>query len=166
MTFAHDFRRAEDFPSTGETMLKAGDVAPEFALRDEKGDTVRLSDFRGKQPVVLVFYPGDGTPLCRKQLCEIRDSFDSLKAAGAAVFGLNPFSASSHRRFSTTDRLPFRLLVDDGLKVARQYDCAMGWGPLSMVWRCVYIVGADGRIAWAQSGKPTPAEIRDNLPAR
>ncbi len=144
-------------------MLKAGDTAPDFALKDEKGGTVRLSDYRGKQPVVLVFYPGDGTPLCRKQLCEIRDSFASVQSAGAVVFGVNPFSAESHRRFAEGDRFPFRLLVDEGLKVAREYDCAVGWGPLSMVWRCVYIVGRDGRIAWAKSGKPAPSDIVEHL---
>jgi thioredoxin-dependent peroxiredoxin len=145
-------------------MLKAGDAAPEFALKDENGETVQLSDYRGKQPVVLVFYPGDSTYLCRKQLCEIRDSFEGLRSAGAVVFGLNPFSAESHRRFTESDRLPFRLLVDERLHVARQYKCVMGWGPLSMVWRCVYIVGLDGRIEWAKSGSPSPAVILDHLP--
>jgi thioredoxin-dependent peroxiredoxin len=145
-------------------MLKVGETAPDFALNDENGETIRLSDYRGKQPVVLVFYPGDGTYLCRKQLCEIRDSFESLESAGAAVFGLNPFSAESHKRFTETDRFPFRLLVDEGLEVARKYRCVLGWGPISMVWRCVYIVGMDGRIAWAQSGKPPPAAILEHLP--
>jgi peroxiredoxin Q/BCP len=145
-------------------MLRAGDPAPDFALKDENGEPFRLSDYRGKRPVVLVFYPGDDTYLCRKQLCEIRDSFEGLTSAGAAVFGLNPFSAESHRRFTERARFPFPLLVDDGLLTARAYQCVLGWGPLSMVWRCVYVVGPDGNIAWAKSGKPSPAEIMEHLP--
>ena len=145
-------------------MLKAGETAPEFTLQDENGEAVRLADFRGR-PVVLVFYPGDGTYLCRKQLCEIRDSFGDLRSAGAVVFGINPFSAESHKRFTAQDGFPFRLLVDKGSSVARQYKCVIGWGAISMVRRCVYVVGREGRIAWAQSGKPSPSEILAHLAA-
>ncbi len=144
---------------TDDAMLKVGDVAPEFTLADERGQRVALSSFRGKCPVVLVFYPGDSTPLCSAQLCEIRDSWDAFTVAGVQVFGINPFSEASHRRFAESRKLPFRLLVDPGNRVAALYRAAIGWGRLSFVNRCVYLIGADGRILFARIGKPAPAAV-------
>jgi len=140
-------------------LLEIGEPAPDFTLSDQEGRLVRLSDFRGKQPVALIFYPGDQTPLCSTQLCEVRDSYDRLTQAGIEVLGINPFSGSSHKRFVENKRLPFRLLVDQGGEVAQSYGAWLGWGPVGFINRSVYLVGVDGKIRFAQRGKPAPSEI-------
>src|SRR5579872_2766584 len=100
--------------------LPAGAVAPDFSLPDQFGHEVKLSTLRGHN-VVLVFYPGDDTPGCTKQLCQLRDDWSSVRAAGVEVFGVNPQNARSHVKFREKYHLPFPLLVDPGQKVAALY---------------------------------------------
>lgn len=142
-----------------QPLLQIGEEAPDFTLSDQDGKGVRLSDFRGKGSVVLVFYPGDRTPLCTKQLCEFRDAYDQLRAAGIEVLGINPFGEASHRKFVEARRLPFRLLVDPGGEVAKRYHAWIGWGPIAFVDRSVYLIDAEGKIRFARRGKPLPSEI-------
>lgn len=144
-------------------MLSVGDLAPDFTLPNQNGEPVLLSSYRGKCPVVLIFYPGDSTPVCTSQLCEVRDSYAEFQQAGAVVFGVNPWGEESHRRFAERHHFPFSLLVDRGNQVARQYEAVLGWGPLSFPNRTVYVIGRDGRILFARRGKPTPAEVLASL---
>lgn len=133
--------------------LAVGSPAPDFSLPDDAGRTVTLSALRS-QTVVLVFYPGDDTPGCTKQLCEFRDGWEAAKARGVEVFGVNPQSAQSHLKFREKFHLPFPLLVDRGRKVAALYH-ANGL----IVKRTVYLIGPDGIIRFARRGKPAPAEV-------
>jgi thioredoxin-dependent peroxiredoxin len=133
--------------------LPVGAEAPEFALPDERGKTVRLSSLRGRN-VVLVFYPGDDTPTCRKQLCEFRDRWSDARKRNATVFGVNPWSGDRHARFREKFQFPFPLLVDEGQKVAELYRA----GGL-VVKRTVYLIGPDGKIRFARRGKPSPEEV-------
>lgn len=144
-------------------MIPVGEPAPDFTLPDEQGHSVTLSSFRGKHPVVLIFYPGDSTYVCTRQLCEVRDSFAEFQAAGAAVLGVNPQGAESHQRFVERYDFPFPLLVDPGNQVARLYRSVLGWGRLSLPNRTVYVIGKDGRVAFARRGKPAPQEILEAL---
>src|SRR5574341_1287859 len=91
-----------------EEPLAVGTPAPDFTLRDDSGAAVQLSALRG-QSVVLVFYPGDDTPTCRKQLCEFRDRWDAARARNTLVFGVNPWGAPSHAKFRARHALPFPL---------------------------------------------------------
>ena len=134
--------------------LAVGEPAPDFALPDENERTVTLAQLHGK-PVVLVFYPGDDTPVCTKQLCEIRDDWPAFRKLGAAVYGVNGQGTNSHGKFVAKYKFPFPLLVDGGWEMCRAYKC--GWG---VVRRTVYVIGPDGRIAYAKRGKPSTAEIR------
>jgi peroxiredoxin Q/BCP len=147
------------------TMLQVGETAPDFTAQDENGHTIRLAEFRGQKVVVLVFYPGDSTPLCTQQLCEFRDSYAELEKAGAAVFGVNPFGQGSHQRFTQRHAFNFPLLVDRGLAISRAFDTAGGWGPISWVKRAVIAIGTDGRILFAKKGKPDPSEVLEALRA-
>ena len=133
--------------------LPVGSPAPEFSLLDDAGRPVTLSALRGHY-VALVFYPGDDTPGCTKQLCEFRDSWKSVRARGIRVFGVNPQSARSHIRFREKYSLPFPLLVDKGRKVAALYHAG---GPI--VRRTVYLIAPDGVIRLARRGMPKPAEL-------
>jgi peroxiredoxin Q/BCP len=142
-------------PLFGEdTMLAIGSQAPEFSLSADTGDTVRLADFQGKKYVVLIFYPGDQTPGCTKQLCAIRDDYSQFEKKNAVVFGVNPADKESHKAFAAKQHYQFPLLVDKGKMVAAKY----GAGGI-MVQRTVYVIDKNGKIAFAQRGMPSDAEI-------
>ena len=107
--------------------LPVGSKAPDFTLPTETGKKVKLSALRGKN-VVLVFYPGDDTMICRKQLCEFRDAWPDIRGQNIVVFGINPQSAESHREFHDTYKFPFPLLVDADQQVAALYNSDGGDG--------------------------------------
>jgi thioredoxin-dependent peroxiredoxin len=113
-----------------------------------------LSKWRGIKNVVLVYYPGDDTGVCTKQLCEFRDRWPAVSERDTVVFGVNPQSAEKHSRFSAKYRYPFPLLVDKGQHAARLYH-ASGL----IVRRTVYLIGKSGRIRYAGRGKPAPTEV-------
>ena len=101
-------------------MLVIGRPAPDFALQDGEGNTVRLSELRGKK-VVLYFYPKDLTPGCTQEACDFRDRHAELQAAGAVVLGVSPDDAKSHRKFAAKHGLPFPLLADTERAAATAY---------------------------------------------
>ncbi|HTS64181.1 MAG TPA: peroxiredoxin [Candidatus Acidoferrales bacterium] len=133
--------------------LPVGAPAPEFTAATDKGETVRSSALRGKN-FVLVFYPGDDTPGCTKQLCEFRDNWSALTARGVLFYGVNPAGPDKHARFREKFHLPFPLLVDQGQKIAALYHADGLW-----VKRTVYLVGPDGVIRFSRRGMPKPAEV-------
>lgn len=96
--------------------------APDFQLEDADGKPFRLSEHQG-QRLLLVFYPGDDTPVCTRQLCDYRDGIETFRDLGVEVIGISGDNAESHRRFRDRHQLPFRLLSDPDLTVARLYDC-------------------------------------------
>lgn len=101
-------------------MLTIGDTAPDFTSTDQNGDTVRLSDYRGRR-VALYFYPKDNTPGCTAQACSLRDSYSDLQAAGYEVLGVSTDSQASHRKFADKYELPFRLLADTDRQLVEAY---------------------------------------------
>jgi len=105
-------------------MITEGKPAPDFELQTDSGETVKLSDLRGKQ-VVLYFYPKDDTPGCTTQACGIRDTYGEFERAGAVVLGISPDNVKSHEKFKQKYSLPFTLLADDEHKVADEYGV---WG--------------------------------------
>jgi peroxiredoxin Q/BCP len=141
-------------------LLKIGDRAPDFTLISSNGDTVRLQDFSGKSYVVLIFYPGDETPVCTQQLCAIRDDYQQFADRNAKVFGVNPGSAGSHKKFVAKHGFSFPLLMDEKKKVAKAYGCS-GW---PMIKRTVYVIDMNGKIIYAQRGKPANEEILKAIP--
>ena len=100
--------------------LSVNEPAPDFTLKDGNGDDWRLSDQRGKV-VVLLFYPGDETPVCTRQMCSVRDRWDDYLATGAEVVGISSDSIESHKKFAEHHNLPLRLLSDSERAVAKLY---------------------------------------------
>lgn len=135
--------------------LTVGSSAPLFDLPDEGGHRVSLASLRGGN-AVLIWYPGDDTPVCRKQLCEFRDNWAAAAQRNTVVFGINPQGAESHAGFRRKFHLPFPLLVDKGQKVGALYHTKG-----LIVKRTVYLIGPDGIIRYARRGKPSPAEVLD-----
>lgn len=100
--------------------MNVGDPAPDFTLKDDSGHDWTLSDHRGKV-VVLMFYPGDDTPVCTKEMCSVRDHWSDYQATGAEVVGISTDSVESHSKFSGKYNLPLRLLSDEKGEVKDKY---------------------------------------------
>jgi len=131
-------------------MLKPGDRAPEFTLISEDGETVSLSDYRGKSDVILYFYPKDNTSGCTKDACSFRDNVREIETKGAVVLGISPDSVRSHQNFARKHELNFTLLSDPDHKVAQAWGV---WGEKKMygrkywgILRTTFIIDKDGII--------------------
>jgi peroxiredoxin Q/BCP len=131
-------------------MLAEGDKAPSFALPDQRGEKVKLSDLKG-ETVVLYFYPRADTPGCTTQACGVRDRGGDYKAAGARVIGISPDEVQAIDKFAGKFDLDFTLLADADHAVAEKYGT---WVEKSMygkkymgVQRATFIIGPDGKIA-------------------
>jgi len=120
-----------------------GSPAPDFSLVDGDGQNWRLSDHRGKV-VVLLFYPGDETPICTRQMCSVRDRWEDYAATGAEVVGISTNSVESHKSFAEHHQLPLRLLSDTDRKVADTYG-AQSLIP-GKVARSVFVINRAGVI--------------------
>lgn len=130
-------------------MLEEGDTAPDFELETDGGDTVRLSDLRGRR-VVLFFYPKDDTSGCTKEACGFRDAKPDYEEKNATIFGVSPDDARSHAKFRQKYGLNFPLLVDADHSVAAAYGA---WGSKKMygreyegILRSTFVIGPDGRL--------------------
>jgi peroxiredoxin Q/BCP len=107
--------------------MKINEKAPDFTLNDAGGNDWKLSEQRGKT-VVLLFYPGDNTPVCTKQMCAVRDNWADYAATGALVVGISTDSEASHRDFAEKHDLPLTLLSDANGEVSKLYG-ASSWIP-------------------------------------
>lgn len=130
--------------------LEAGQKAPQFEVKNEKGELIKLSDYLGKK-VVLYFYPKDATPGCTAQACDLRDNYDALLKAGYVVLGVSSDDEKSHKKFIEKQSLPFPLLADTDLKVHEAYGT---WVEKSMYGRkymgtarTTFVIDEKGEIA-------------------
>ena len=124
--------------------VRVGDVAPDLALQDQRGVAVSLADFRGKEIVILYFYPKDHTPVCTKEACGFRDAFHSFAEYGAVVIGVSADSSDSHRSFTEAHGLPFHLLADPDRSLRK----AFGVPKLLGRWdgRVTYVIDKTGLV--------------------
>ena len=143
-------------------LLEVGDKAPAFAVSDQNGRKVKLSDFKGRK-VVLYFYPKDDTPGCTTEACGIRDSYAEFERRGVAVLGVSTDSEASHRKFVDKFDLPFTLLADTDKKIVEAYGV---WGEKKLYGRAymgthrvTYLVDEKGRIeaVWPKVSPKTHA---------
>ena len=125
--------------------MKIGDKAPDFTLKDLDGEKWSLHLHKGKT-IVLLFYPGDNTPVCTAQLCSVRDNWSQYQATGAEVVGISTDSVGSHRSFADKYSLTLRLLSDEKGEVVEKYG-VKSWLPGRSA-RAVVVVDKNGRIAY------------------
>jgi peroxiredoxin Q/BCP len=130
--------------------LKTGQKAPDFSLKNDAGQTVKLSDYKGKK-VVLYFYPKDDTPGCTTEACNFRDGLDELRDRGAVVMGVSADSVESHKKFKNKFELNFPLLADPEKKMIENYGV---WKEKSMygkkymgIERTTFIIDKEGKIS-------------------
>jgi peroxiredoxin Q/BCP len=129
--------------------LKVGDKAPSFRLKNQNGETISLSNFKGK-PVVLYFYPKDDTSGCTKEACNFRDEFPKFGKMKAEIIGVSADSVESHKKFADKYKLPFNLLSDEKKEVLEKYGA---WQEKSMygkkymgIVRTTFIIDSTGKI--------------------
>ncbi len=130
--------------------LKAGDKAPEFEAKIQNGNTIKLSDYKGKK-VILYFYPKDNTPGCTAQSCNLRDNYEDLQAKGFVVLGVSGDSEKSHVKFIEKQSLPFDLIADTEKEVHNLFGT---WGEKQMygkkymgTLRTTFVIDEEGVIS-------------------
>lgn len=133
--------------------LEVGDEAPAFSLPDADGNTVKLSDYRGKK-LVVYFYPAASTPGCTKQACAFRDSLSQLNDAGIDVVGISPDKPEKLAKFRDNEKLTFPLLSDPDREVLTAWGAfgekTMYGKTVQGVIRSTFLVDEKGKIAQAQ----------------
>ena len=128
--------------------MKIKEEAPDFKLKDGDGNDWALSHHRGRT-VVLLFYPGDNTPVCTAQLCSVRDHWSEYQATGAEVVGVSTDSVESHKGFAEKNELPLRLLSDPDREVSTAYDMK-SWLPGRSA-RGVVVIDKEGKVAYLKA---------------
>jgi peroxiredoxin Q/BCP len=124
--------------------LTVGDLAPHFQAVLQDGSTFNLADLLGKKIVVLFFYPKDHTPVCTKEACAFRDSYEKFVAAGAEVIGVSSDSQASHRSFAEKHRLPFPIISDHDRSLRKLFGVP---NPLGFIpGRVTYVIDREGVI--------------------
>jgi peroxiredoxin Q/BCP len=151
------------------TTLKVGDRAPEFAVNDQDGKLIRLTDYKGKK-VILFFYPKASTPGCTAEACNLRDNYSVLQDKGFAVIGVSADSEKRQLNFSNKNELPFSLLADENKEVINGFGV---WGPKKFmgreydgIHRATFVIDESGVIEKVISKVKTKdhaAQILDEL---
>ena len=140
--------------------LTEGTSAPDFSSKDQNGQSIKLSDFRGKK-VILFFYPKDNTPGCTKEACAYRDASQNFEANNTVILGVSPDNEKSHKKFIDKFDLPFQLLCDTDKDICEAYGV---WVEKSMygkkymgVERSTFLIDEDGNLAAVRRKvKPEP----------
>lgn len=141
---------------SSKNRVMVGDLAPDFTLPSQWGETIILSDFRGKNCVVLYFYPKDESRGCKLEACAFRDSYEVFKEAGAEVIGISSDSIDSHSKFASHHKLPFILLSDEGGKVRKLYGVSSTFKLIP--GRVTYIIDKKGVVKHVFSSQFRPSK--------
>jgi thioredoxin-dependent peroxiredoxin len=155
-----------DYKEDSETTSTVvdGSFAPDFKLKSDDGKTYSLSDFKGKEQVVLYFYPKDDTVGCTKEACSFRDSLSSLKEAGVEVLGVSNDDIDSHSKFRSKYSLNFPLLSDTDGKVSKEYGVYKLWDFGEKIWgieRSTFVIDKSGMIKKAIRGVKVDGHVEE-----
>ncbi|MCA9660343.1 MAG: peroxiredoxin [Myxococcales bacterium] len=130
-------------PDGGQGPIAVGATAPAVSATDHNGQTIDLAALRGK-PVLVYFYPKDGTPGCTKEACAIRDIWSRFEAAGVVVLGVSSDDANSHADFAKEHSLPFSLIADTDLTWAKAFGVESSF---KVIHRTSFLIDSEGKVA-------------------
>lgn len=139
--------------------IKIGDNAPLFTLKNQSGKSIALKDYKNKKNVLLIFYPGDNTPGCTRQLCNLRNDFAEFKKYDTIIFGINQADSESHQKFIDNHSFPFDLLIDTDRKVSRKYKALKFMFGHESIKRSVVLIDKAGKIIFLKRGLPHNSEM-------
>lgn len=125
--------------------LEIGDSVPSFTLKDQNNNDFNIDRYRGKQPLVIYFYPKDDTPGCTKEACSFRDEFEVFTDLNVVVIGISSDNVTSHKKFAEKYHLPFTLLADTEQKVQKSFGVPRGLLGL-LPGRVTYVIDNNGII--------------------
>lgn len=133
------------------TTLTTGDKAPDFSLKDQDGNTFKMSDMAGKKKLIIFFYPKDESPVCTAEACAFRDAYEKYNDAGAVIVGINSGTVESHKAFASKNHLPFILLSDPGNVVLNKFGVKeQDFGNnMKVSGRETFVIGLDGTIVYS-----------------
>ena len=130
-------------------MLKVGDKVPDFSAKDQDGNTINLSDYKGKKLVVF-FYPKANTPGCTAEACNLRDNYKELQGEGYELLGVSADSEKKQSNFKNKYEFPFPLLADEGHTVIKTFGV---WGPKKFmgreydgIHRTTFVIDGEGKV--------------------
>lgn len=123
---------------------EVGETAPDFDLASSRGDRVKLSDFRGKATVVLIFYPGDFTPICTRQLCSYSGAYKEFEEKGFTILGIGVDSVETHKKFAKEKNISFPLLSDPGGEICKKY--GVFGSIMKTAQRAIFMIDREGKI--------------------
>ena len=139
----------KETPKSPFKNIEEGSLAPAFYGLDQNGETISISDFKGKK-IVLYFYPKDDTPSCTAQACNLRDSYSNLLQDGFEIIGVSPDPIKKHKKFEEKYELPFALIADEDHSIADKYGV---WGTKQFmgktydgIHRTTFLIDEDGSI--------------------
>lgn len=138
---------------------RIGTLAPNFNLTAHNGRMFNLFDELKNGPVVLVFYPMNGSPNCDQLLCNINADVDEFRAAGLNIVGINFAEPDEHDIYRKSKFLRMVLLSDENFRVSESYDCLFSIGPIKAIRYSVAGIGTDGLIKYFERGRPTNQHI-------
>jgi peroxiredoxin Q/BCP len=124
--------------------IDVGDSAPDLSMSTHAGEPISLADYRGQHPVVVFFYPKDGTAVCTKEACSFRDAYEDFTEAGAVVIGISSDSADRHQSFAAEHRLPFLLVSDEDGSARRAFGVPKTMGVFP--GRVTYVIDREGIV--------------------
>lgn len=146
------------------TKIRVGDRAPDFSGTTQDGSVIRLSDVLKERAVVLFFYPRDGTPICTKEACSFRDSYQQFLDAGAEVIGVSGDVTEAHREFAEQHGLPFHLISDGNGSLRKAFGVPKTLGLFP--GRVTYVIDRSGVVRLVFSAQfATEEHVRQALSA-
>jgi len=144
--------------------VRVGDIAPDFTLPSQTGESITLSQFFGKKNIILYFYPKDKSKGCTRQACEFRDKYEVYSDLGAEVIGVSSDDVKSHESFASEHNLPFILLSDTKKKVRKLYGVPSTFGIIP--GRVTYLIDKKGIVRYVFSSQFQPKKhIPESLSA-
>jgi peroxiredoxin len=147
-----------------DTVLKAGDIAPDFALMNQDRNMIRLSDYRGKRKVMLLFYPMDFSPVCTDEHCTFGPEVEKISGAeDSVIFGVSCDSPFSHAAFRTQYDIPYDLLSDVTRKMVKAYGMFAGEEPFNCSKRGTVVIDKEGKISYFKESQILEKRSVDTL---
>lgn len=147
-------------PVSKKIILSVGDTAPNIKAKLQNGQDFDLEkSLQNNKKVLLIFYPGDDTPGCTKQLCGVRDIYSEYQELGVEVYGVNHADLASHQKFIDKFSFPFDLIIDENKEISKAYGAMTKFFRNDIIKRGAFLIGEDRKIKFSTWGQQDNQKI-------